>query len=138
MEDKRYSGYPVYAEDELGMIASVASANECTGLVPRPPASPFEAEAYEALYNMPRMTDKVNNEFQEVQRRIGPSEKKENHDAERVMVFSTYEFGGDYFRTKRTKPPPSPVVSYHFFRSTCRSFPSSATSAKAALPSSSY
>jgi hypothetical protein len=66
MEDKKISGYPVYAEDELGGISSVASASDCTGLEPAPPTSPNEAEAYSELYNKPQQTEKVNNAFQQV------------------------------------------------------------------------
>jgi hypothetical protein len=39
MEDKRQSGYPIYTEDELGMIQQVVSASDCTGLQPPPPFS---------------------------------------------------------------------------------------------------
>jgi hypothetical protein len=42
MEDKKVRGYPVYAEDELGGISSVASASESTGLQPAPPVSSNE------------------------------------------------------------------------------------------------
>ena len=66
MGEKRQSGYPVYSEDELGMIQQVASANECTGLEPTPPMRPNEDEAYSELYNKPRQTERVNNEFREV------------------------------------------------------------------------
>lgn len=65
MEDKRLSGYPVYAEDELGML-NVASANECTGLQPTPPISSDEAESYDELYNKPKQMLPVDNGFQEV------------------------------------------------------------------------
>jgi hypothetical protein len=66
MADKRHSGYPVYTEDELGMIQQVASASDCTGLEPTPPIQPSEAESYSELYNKPQQTEMVNNEFQKV------------------------------------------------------------------------
>jgi hypothetical protein len=66
MEDKRQSGYPVYTEDELGMIQQVASANDSTGLEPTPPARPNEDEAYSELGSKPQLTKKINNEFREV------------------------------------------------------------------------
>jgi hypothetical protein len=64
MEDKRQHGYPVYQEDELGMLQQVASGSDCTGLEPTPPASPSEAESYAELYPIPQVTNTVNNEFQ--------------------------------------------------------------------------
>lgn len=66
MEDKKQSGYPVYTEDELGMIQQVASGSDCTGLEPRPPVSPHEDESYSELYSKPQQTEKVNNEFREI------------------------------------------------------------------------
>jgi hypothetical protein len=66
MEDKRQSGYPVYTEDELGLIQQVASGSECTGLEPTPPTTPSAAESYSELYNIPQQTKKPNNEFQKV------------------------------------------------------------------------
>ena len=66
MDDKKQSGYPVYTEDELGMLQQVASAGDSTGLVPTPPLQPSEDEAYSELYTKPQQTGMVNNEFQEV------------------------------------------------------------------------
>jgi hypothetical protein len=66
MEDKRQQGYPVYAEDELGMLNQVASGSDCTGLEPTPPIQSNEAESYAELYSIPKMTSPVNNAFQEV------------------------------------------------------------------------
>jgi hypothetical protein len=66
MEDKKQSGYPVYTEDELGMIQQVASGSDCTGLEPTPPKNAHEAESYSELYNKPQQTEKVNNEFREI------------------------------------------------------------------------
>jgi hypothetical protein len=66
MEDKKQSGYPIYTEDELGMIQQVVSAGECTGLEPRPPMQSYEDESYSELYNKPQQTGSVNNGFQKV------------------------------------------------------------------------
>lgn len=52
MEDRKDKGFPVYAEDALGML-NVASSGDCTGLEPRPPVSESEAESYAELYNRP-------------------------------------------------------------------------------------
>lgn len=38
-------------EDYLPHISNVASACECTGLMPRPPLNAAEEEAYRALYS---------------------------------------------------------------------------------------
>lgn len=53
MEDRKESGYPVYAEDVLGGLANVASASDCTGLEPTPPQSANEVEAYATLSDIP-------------------------------------------------------------------------------------
>ncbi|NLM84695.1 MAG: hypothetical protein GX189_08360 [Clostridiales bacterium] len=53
MADKKFSGYPVYSEDELGLISQVASASECTGLEATPPLSDAEAASYGQLYPIP-------------------------------------------------------------------------------------
>ena len=66
MEDKRQPGYPVYTEDELGLIQQVASGSDCTGLEPTPPIQPYQAESYSELYSIPQQTDRVNNECQQV------------------------------------------------------------------------
>ncbi len=64
MEDKRQSGYPIYTEDELGMIQQVVSATDCTGLEPRPPIQASEDESYSELYNKPQQTESVDSGFQ--------------------------------------------------------------------------
>jgi hypothetical protein len=66
MEDKKQSGYPVYTEDELGMIQQVASGSDCTGLEPTPPKNVHEAESYSEIYNIPQQTEKVDNELRKV------------------------------------------------------------------------
>lgn len=57
MEDKKTSGYPVYSVDELGGLAQVVSASECTGLTPTPPENDAAVRAYSGLYNTPQPTD---------------------------------------------------------------------------------
>lgn len=66
MEDKKEKGYPVYTEDELGMIQQVASGTDCTGLQPTPPITEQEAESYTGLHQIPKLTEKVNNGFQQI------------------------------------------------------------------------
>lgn len=66
MEDKKENGYPVYTEDELGMIQQVASGTDCTGLEPTPPITEQGAESYSELHHIPKQTEKVNNEFREI------------------------------------------------------------------------
>ncbi len=43
-----------YADDVLNKIDSVASANECTGLMYRPPENEEEAESYNDIYVVPK------------------------------------------------------------------------------------
>lgn len=43
-----------YADDVLNKIDSVASANECTGLMYRPPENEEEAENYNDIYVVPK------------------------------------------------------------------------------------
>jgi hypothetical protein len=53
MAEKKFSGYPVYSEDELGLISQVASVSECTGLEATPPLTDGEAASYGQLYPIP-------------------------------------------------------------------------------------
>lgn len=62
MAEKRFSGYPVYSEDELGLISQVASATECTGLAATPPLSDGEAASYGQLYNIPAPSNNTRSE----------------------------------------------------------------------------
>ena len=43
-----------YAEDVLNKIDSVASATECTGLMPTPPENEEEADSYNDIYVIPK------------------------------------------------------------------------------------
>lgn len=43
-----------FAEDPLEDMMDVASATECTGLMPTPPANEAEAESYTELYPIPQ------------------------------------------------------------------------------------
>ena len=43
-----------YADDVLNKIDSVASATECTGLMPTPPENEEEAESYNEIYVVPK------------------------------------------------------------------------------------
>lgn len=58
MEDKKETGYPVYAEDVLGGLSNVASAGGSTGLEPTPPISKNEAESYAELSSLPQQIKK--------------------------------------------------------------------------------
>lgn len=52
-----------YAEDVLGKIDSVASATECTGLMPAPPENEEEAESYNEIYVVPKVENSVKKEL---------------------------------------------------------------------------
>ena len=43
-----------YADDVMNKIDSVASATECTGLMPTPPENEEEAESYNDIYVIPK------------------------------------------------------------------------------------
>lgn len=64
-EDKK-QGYPPYDDDRFYDIESVMSANDCTGLIPTPPKSEYEAESYSDLMNIPQPKGEVDNGFQRV------------------------------------------------------------------------
>ena len=51
-EDKQLLHDPT--EDELYDMNTVASATECTGLIPTPPSNEGEAEAYTDIYSIPQ------------------------------------------------------------------------------------
>ena len=51
-EDKQLLHDPL--EDDLYDMNTVASATECTGLIPTPPGNDSEAEAYTDIYNIPQ------------------------------------------------------------------------------------
>lgn len=54
----------VPVQDELFDGDNVASATECTGLIPTPPLSEEEAESYTEIYNIPQPKNNVNNGLQ--------------------------------------------------------------------------
>ncbi|HHT17504.1 MAG TPA: hypothetical protein GXZ77_07350 [Papillibacter sp.] len=62
MAEKKFSGYPVYSEDELGLISQVASSTECTGLEATPPLSDGEAASYGQLYPIPAPSNNTKSE----------------------------------------------------------------------------
>lgn len=41
-------------DDIISSVDTVASGTECTGLIPTPPETEAEAEAYASLYTIPR------------------------------------------------------------------------------------
>ena len=45
-----------YEKDLLTDTTSVASANECTGLMPTPPNDIYEAESYTNIYCVPKQS----------------------------------------------------------------------------------
>lgn len=53
--------------DELMDIDNVASTTECTGLMPTPPASPEQAQAYTDIYAIPQPNDKTEHGLQKEQ-----------------------------------------------------------------------
>lgn len=54
----------------------VASATECTGLMPTPPITTGEAESYSDIYPVPEVEDKVNNGLQREKGIGGDTTKK--------------------------------------------------------------
>lgn len=67
MKDKDKQGLPPNDHDEkfyLDDIMDVASATDCTGLMPTPPANEAEAESYTDLYPVPQVGNKVDNGLQ--------------------------------------------------------------------------
>ena len=68
MRDKKKHGYPAYDDDKFYEMGSVASASDCTGLIPTPPTSESEAESYAELLNIPQPTEPVNNGLQKLKK----------------------------------------------------------------------
>lgn len=62
--DKQLLPIRMPSEDRLIDSENVASATECTGLIPTPPISEEEAESYTKIYNIPQPKNKVNNGLQ--------------------------------------------------------------------------
>ena len=63
-KDKQLLHLRMPSEEELFDSDNVASATECTGLIPPPPISEEEAESYTEIYNIPQPEDKVNHGLQ--------------------------------------------------------------------------
>ena len=63
---KSNQGYPAY-DDRFYDIESIVSTNDCTGLVPTPPKSEYEAESYSDLLNIPQPKGEVDNGLQRIQ-----------------------------------------------------------------------
>lgn len=55
-------------EDTLFNLDTVASATECTGLMPTPPISEDEVESYTDLYSIPQPDEPVDNGFQHIEK----------------------------------------------------------------------
>lgn len=51
---KKISGQDILEENALGDVNTVASAGDCTGLIPTPPLSEAEAESYQDIYDIPK------------------------------------------------------------------------------------
>jgi hypothetical protein len=65
MENKKKERLQLQDEDSFFNSESVASATECTGLIPTPPVSEEEAESYTKIYDVPHPKNKVNNGLQQ-------------------------------------------------------------------------
>lgn len=68
MDKKTKHGYPPYDDDKFYDMGSIASASDCTGLIPSPPANEAEAESYAELYNISQPTDEINNGLQNIKK----------------------------------------------------------------------
>ncbi len=67
MEKKKKWEFPLYDEDSVSNILSadlVASATDCTGLIPSAPVSEDEMDSYGSLYSFPKVKDEVDNHLQ--------------------------------------------------------------------------
>lgn len=53
----------------LEELDTVASATECTGLIPTPPLSESEAEAYTDIYTIPKPENSRNNGLQQIEKK---------------------------------------------------------------------
>ncbi len=64
---KKQWEFPLYDEDSVSNILRadvVASATECTGLIPSAPLSEDEMDSYTSLYSVPKIKREVNNGLQ--------------------------------------------------------------------------
>lgn len=69
MSDPQKKGweFPLYDEDSVSNILSadiVASATECTGLIPSAPLNEDEMDSYANLYSVPKVKNDVNHGLQ--------------------------------------------------------------------------
>lgn len=64
MEKKNKRYLKLQDSDTFFGEESVASATECTGLIPDSPGSEDEVESYTKIYDIPQPKDKVNNGLQ--------------------------------------------------------------------------
>lgn len=67
MDKKRKRIFPSYdplGEDLFMDRDIVASATECTGLIPTPPLSEEEAESYSDIYDIPKVENEADNDLQ--------------------------------------------------------------------------
>lgn len=55
MNEKKTWRFPLYDDRETGILnaENVASATECTGLIPSAPADEHEMDSYASLYSIP-------------------------------------------------------------------------------------
>lgn len=56
LEEKDLDGS--YSFDQMNEFNSVASATECTGLMYAPPDNEYEAESYNEIYVVPKVSNK--------------------------------------------------------------------------------
>ena len=68
--DKQLIGKNSKINDHLlEELDTVASATECTGLIPTPPLSESEAEAYTDIYTIPKPENSRNNGLQQIEKK---------------------------------------------------------------------
>lgn len=56
MKNKDMQGFPIDEEDRDFLyydVENIASATDCTGLIPTPPTNAEEAESYTKIYSVP-------------------------------------------------------------------------------------
>ena len=81
----------------LEELDTVASATECTGLIPTPPLSESEAEAYTDIYTIPKPENSRNNGLQQMEKK--PHVKNRYWPffffLSKIFLFSTRKAGGN-------------------------------------------
>ncbi len=65
MENHRKRYLKLDDKDTFFNSQSVASATDCTGLIPNSPGSVDEVDSYGEIYDVPRPDNKVNNGLQQ-------------------------------------------------------------------------